>query len=177
MLMMWRRWKSVPRHFVFSSNRRILCYPFLDPMDYKERKMIRLILVLCLSFLSCNSNPSAPTPAPIPTPPQRQPAVLVLTGSYTVICLDPTCDFAEYDLSLTNSGGVGANLNYIRGENANYSPIWEFGSEHIIRHFGNNRIEAGETKEAVFEAHIGAYIAIGYKDDLGNADIIRVKLS
>ena len=63
------------------------------------------------------------------------------------------------------SGGVGANLNFIRIENRNGQPVLELGADHFINAFGNNRIEAGETLDFVLNAQLGYVLVIGYKGD------------
>lgn len=111
--------------------------------------------------------PATSTPTPT-TPPPAPPAdaVITLTGSYS--CLDPWCDYAHFDLTLKNTGGVGANLNFIRVENKNGQPILELGADHFINAFGNNRLEAGETLDFVLTAQLGYVVIVGYRDDNGN---------
>ena len=95
-----------------------------------------------------DSTPTSPAPAPTttrqptprPAPAPRRPADISLAGEYE--CTTKFCDSAVFSLSLTNTGGVGANLNFIRGENRNFEPIWEYGADHFVNAFGNNRLEA-----------------------------------
>ena len=37
-------------------------------------------------------------------------------------------------------GGRPANINYLRGENRNDQPIWEFGANVFIEFFGTNQL-------------------------------------
>lgn len=142
-----------------------------------NRRSLFLILIVGVlaGTLACGDgdSPSAPTttttPPPTSTPPPPAPpadAIITLTGSYE--CLDPFCDFALFQLRLENSGGVGANLNFIRVENRNEQPILELGADHFINTFGNNRLEAGEVLDFVLTAQLGFVVIVGYGDDNGN---------
>ena len=147
-----------------------------DPVALKSRggKMFRIIVFLFV-LSACGkdkaASPTAPAaPPPVatstPAPTTRQPANIVFEGGYE--CTDRFCDIATYSLRVTNTGGVGANLNYLRGENRNATPIWEYGADQIIQYFGTNRLEVRETKEALVPAQLGAFVVLGYTDDLRN---------
>jgi len=136
---------------------------------------IPLCLFALLLFASCkdggSTSPSqapssSPDPAPTPAAPQaRTNAELQLGGSWA--CTDSFCDTAQFDLVLKNTGGVGANLNFIRIENRSGQPILELGADHFVNAFGNNRIEAGQTLEFVLNGPLGFMLVIGSRDDNG----------
>lgn len=134
------------------------------------------IFVVCIAVIgaSCKDSPSMPstttptttatTTPPVPTTPAN--AEISLTGTFE--CVDPFCDFAAFDLTLRNTGGVGANLNFIRIENRDMVPILELGADHFINAFGNNRLEAGATMDFVLNGQLGFVVIVGYRDDNGN---------
>ena len=138
-------------------------------LQKKEIEMYRLIaglVLLCAVFAGCGdskSTPTAPataqTPRAAPQPPAR-PANLELEGSYK--CVTRFCDNAIYELSLTNTGGRTANINYLRGENRNDQPIWEFGANVFIEVFGTNQLNPGETLSSTFRRQLGYYLTVGY---------------
>jgi hypothetical protein len=142
-------------------------------MNAKRLFAIFFVLGVAASFLACgDEGPATPTPPPTTTvPPVSTPpappadAVVTLTGSHE--CLDPWCDFAAFRLTLRNTGGVGANLNYIRVENLSGRPILELGASHFINTFGNNRLEAGQTLDFVLTAQLGYVVIVNYRDDNG----------
>jgi hypothetical protein len=144
---------------------------------YTNKLLPILIAGVLTSIMGCGGDsPSTPTPTatptptvtatPAPTPAPPADAVVTLTGSYR--CLDPFCDFAAFNLTLRNTGGVGANLNFIRVENQNGQPILELGADHFINTFGDNRLEADQTLDFVLTAQLGYVVIVGYGDDNGN---------
>ena len=155
---------------------------FAGPQSTKGTLMRRAALFLLVGVLAgCGDDggntPTSPAPAPTttrqprPVPAPRRPADISLTGEYE--CTTSFCDYAVFSLSLTNTGGVGANLNFIRGENRNFEPIWEFGADHFVNALGHNRLAAGGGIDLGFRAQLGFYIAIGYTDDLRNRGVAR----
>ena len=149
-------------------------------MNHEKPRLLHALLICVVTVMvtmwGCGSNSSStPTSTPPPaatTPPAPPPApadaVITLTGIFE--CLNRFCDNAAFDLILRNTGGVGANLNFIRVENRNGQPILELGADHFINTFGNNRrLEAGETMEFVLTSQLGFVVIVGYGDDNGNA--------
>ena len=140
-------------------------------------------LAMLLVLVGCGDSPtttSAPTPPP-PTPPPVAPsppvtpANLVLSGSYE--CTNRFCDSATYSIELTNTGGETANVNYIRGENRNDQPIWEFGANTFIEMFGTNRLQPGQTFAGQFVRQLGFYIVVGYGDARGQNWFVKERLN
>lgn len=143
---------------------------------HAKKLLLILIAGTVAGIMACGDSTTTPTPTPTssptsgttPTPPPAPPAdaVLTLTGSYE--CLDQWCDYAFFTLTLRNTGGVGANLNFIRVENKNGQPILELGADHFINAFGSNRLEAGDTLDFVLTSQLGYVVIVGYGDDNGN---------
>ena len=146
-------------------------------------KYIPFIFLLTLSACGSDksSSPTAPTPAPAaapvaaaPVPPPRTPAKLQISGSYT--CTNRFCDAAIYDITLENTGGANANINFIRIENRQFQPVLELGADHFINTFGSNLLPAGNKVDFQLNAPLGFYLVIGYRDYAGIWEI-RVELN
>jgi len=135
-----------------------------------------LVVIVVMTMMACGgdspSSTTSPDPTPTPTtattpPPAPTNAVITLTGSFE--CTDSFCDDATFDLTLRNTGGVGANLNFVRIENRNRQAILELGADHFNNAFGNNRLEAGATLDFVLTGPLGFVVIVGYRDDNRNS--------
>lgn len=126
---------------------------------------LALSLTMCDGDSSSPSSPTTPPPATTTTTTVRPSnAQLSLTGSY--VCTDPFCDGGNYTLALTNSGGVGASINYMRLKNQAGTTVTEIGAQEFVRAFGSNRVEAGNTlRFTLSDAQIVFALVIGYTDD------------
>ena len=133
------------------------------------------LVLLAAVMAGCGDSPTtAPTPPPppptaAPPPPPARPANIQLEGFYN--CVTRFCDDADYELSLSNTGGRPANINYLRGENRNDQPIWEFGANVFIEVFGTNQLNPGETLTATFRRQLGYYLTVGYGADGQNWNV------
>jgi len=131
-------------------------------------KLAPILVVIVMTMMACggdSSSTTTPTPTPTPTPPPTN-AVITLTGSFE--CTDSFCDGAIYDLTLRNTGGVGANLNFVRVENRNRQAILELGASHFKNFLGGNRLEAGARLDFLLTGQLGFVVLVGYRDDNGN---------
>ena len=138
--------------------------------------MLKYILFIFLLTLSAcgGGDKSTSSTAPTPVPPPRTPANLQISGSYT--CTNRLCHAAIYDITLENTGGANANINFIRIENRRQQPVLELGADHFINAFGSNRLSAGNKLIFQLNAQLGFYLVLGYGDYTGNR-VLRVELN
>ena len=134
-------------------------------------KQSALILSLfCLLSCGGGSGTSSPSPVAATTvaaPPPPTDAVITLSGVYE--CLTSFCDYANFIFEAKNSGGVRANLNYIRASNQQGSAVWELGSDHIVNASGTNVVPAGSSMFFVITSgQLTFYYSVGYRDANGN---------
>ncbi len=134
-------------------------------------RLIAGLVLLAVVMAGCGDSKSTPTaPATTPAPPN-----LELSGSYE--CTNRFCDNATYSIELTNTGGETANVNYVRGENRNEQPIWEFGANVFIETYGTNKIGPGEVFSGTFVRQLGFYIVVGYGDQRGQNWFVKWRLN
>jgi hypothetical protein len=135
------------------------------------RISLALCLVVILIGVACNGDSSSTGPTPttptttttttVPLPPAD--AELEFTGKYK--CIDPWCDAAEFEMVLTNTGGVGADIICLRGKNKNAQTVIQLCADHFVNNLGTNRVEAGGRLEWLLRAQLVYVYVIEYRDD------------
>lgn len=141
-------------------------------------------VVLALLFLSCGDSNTGPTdnggPPPPPPPPPVQPASITLDADNAIAFVSDEGNVFVFDLTIIETGGGGANINFIAldvvrptGEFVERS---EIGAGEIIRVTGSNRIEANETRvledvaflfRSAFKGGPTMVVTVGFTDDTG----------
>lgn len=141
--------------------------------SYLRTAAIPLLLILS----SCGGDASSPTSTPVPTAPTRANLQVTLVGS-PVLSFGTVRNFAlSYSIRVTESGGVGANMNFIRLE-ARIGTIsverQEIGAQTIIAQAGTNRIEARGSRDFNISQEFNngnadnVLLTISFTDDRGN---------
>jgi hypothetical protein len=150
-----------------------------------SKKMMFCALVAFSLLIGCGDDgPTTPTPAPMPPAPSPAPtpaaadidvevveAFVLATGQGNLLLMD---------LKMVESGGLGANINFIRVEifkaTGEFEERQEIGADEIIDASDSNRLEANQTREEswglVFRATIKSgrllRVTVGFTDDAGN---------
>ena len=151
------------------------------------RTKILPVMLACLLTLAAgcgdgnNSSTTAPTPTPTPTPPQpSQASITVEVLGFGAVASGSGNLFA-IGLRLTETAGVGANINFIRLEvfraTGEFEERQEIGAGQITSQTGSNRLAANSTRDLnpvlfTFNATVksGRIIRVttGFTDDRGN---------
>ena len=147
---------------------------------------ISVLLVFLLALVAgCNGNggsSTSPTPAPPPpAPPQPMEASIAVDVLGFGGIASGQGNLFGIGLRMTESAGVGVNINFIRLEvfraTGEFEERQEIGSGQIIVQTGSNRLEGNSTRTldpVVFSFNatvkVGRVlrVTIGFTDDFGN---------
>ena len=146
--------------------------------------MSLLVLTLALSLTGCggDSGGSTTTPTPTPTPAPALPTSadidVEILGSGAATSGQGNA--VIFILEIVESGGLGANINFIRVDvfraTGEFVERSEVGAGEITRQTGTNRLLANETRELTvvmgFRATVKSgrtiTLTVGMTDDQGN---------
>ena len=142
-----------------------------------QTKILTLALVASLATLGCgDSNGTSTTPTP-QAPAVTQARISVVAAN-PVLTFGTTANFrVTFDLTMTESAGLGANIIFIRIEPRLAGVIverQEIGSAAIISQTGSNRLNASSSRSAnvTIEFNNGnandILLTVGFTDDRGN---------
>jgi hypothetical protein len=139
-------------------------------------------LLACL-FVGCGDDgPATPTPTPTPAPTPSPPAAAKIKVDVVDagVLASGQGNLLFMDLKMVESGGLGANINFIRVEifkaTGEFEERQEIGADDIIDETGSNRLEKNATREEswvlLFRATIKSgrllNVTVGFTDDAGN---------
>jgi hypothetical protein len=146
---------------------------------------ILIVSVLSLAVMGCNGSSSGTT-SPSPTPTTTVPAG-PSAANITVTILDAAYvatgggNAVGFELRITESAGLGANINFIRVDVFRATGLFEerqeIGSGQIIAQTGSNRLEASQTRNMTAILTFNATVkrgrilrlTLGTTDDRGNS--------
>ena len=128
-----------------------------------------------------NGSPTTPTPTPTPTPSQpSQASITVQVLGFGAITSGQGNLFG-IGLRVTESAGVGANINFIRLDvfraTGQFEERKEIGAGQITAQTGSNRLTANSTRDLdpvlfLFNATVKKgriiRVTVGFTDDRGN---------
>jgi hypothetical protein len=138
---------------------------------------------LALAMAACggSSDPSAPTtvsPSSVSaTPPKAHITVTLGLDTVTGPSLDPKyAAYVRFTSNLTESAGLGATLNYVRGEfyeSGHLAERYDVSASELVAESGSDRIEALSSRSLVLTLRHRApcdmiRITFQFTDDKGN---------
>jgi len=143
-------------------------------------------LLVLVAIVGCGGDSStSPTPTPTtvstpPPPPPPSPASITLEASDAVAFVGNMGNVFVFDLRITETGGGGAHINFIRLEvfrpSGEFKERQEIGAQVIISVTGSNRIEANSTRlleqvafifRTAFKGGPLMVVTVGLTDDTG----------
>jgi hypothetical protein len=143
--------------------------------------MVAAGLALAMAACGSSSDPSAPTsvsPASASaTPPKAQITVTLGLDTVTGPSLDPRyAAYVRFTSNLTESAGLGATLNYVRGEfyeSGHLAERYDVDAGELVADSGSNRIEAFASRSLVVTLRHNTpcdmiRITFQFTDDMGN---------
>jgi hypothetical protein len=139
----------------------------------------KLALAAAVGLMSaCGSSPSSPTPV---STPQASQARIAVTAGAPVITRSPLANFTfrlTIPVTIAESGGVGANINFIRLSLIRAGveiERQEVSSTGLITQTGSNRLAASSnrTLQLIYDVNAGSatsgVLECNFTDDRGNA--------
>ena len=149
-----------------------------------------IIAFLMIFSVACGDSPTtttAPTPPPPPAP--TLPSEANISGSVLrrVLVTSGQGNFLAFEFELIESGGLGANMNFVRfemyGADGRFRERIELGANEIVRDLGTGRIEANQTRRFTVGGVLRTAIKlgqivnvlIGITDDGGNDKSLTIQ--
>jgi hypothetical protein len=137
---------------------------------------------LVLTLYSCNGDgpTNGTTTSSSTTSTVRPPASISISIANPRAFVSGGGNAFQFDLTLTESAGTGANIDFARLElfraTGELEEVQEIGANDIIAGVGNNRLEGSTTETATVTFFFRATVkkgrtlrvTVGFTDDLGN---------